>query len=151
MSDTELLIKLFDTLKDASKETQQMCLAILQNQNNISNFMDNIPIQELKDTLKEHSKEAAADMDVCTETIETTSHSILERVKVIEGKIGKMILTVLVVFALFSSAVLIGTLIQKSDKSTDIDIENLLENHEIKENKKFKEILEKIEELHKKK
>ena len=43
MAEADLLIKLFDTLKDASKETRDLCQAMLTNQNNIGNYIKNLP------------------------------------------------------------------------------------------------------------
>ena len=130
MSETDLLIKLFDTLKDASKETQQLCHAILTNQNNIGNYMKNIPIQEFKEALKEHDKESADKVDSCTETVEEKTDSILSKVNVIETKISKMILVVVVSFALLTVAFIVGRLSMDTKSLEDKIQQNQEEEHQ---------------------
>jgi len=122
MSETDFLLKLFDTLKDASKETQQLCHALLTNQNDIGNLLKNIPVKELKDTLKEHSKESSADIKACTEIIELKNDGVLDRLKTVETKIAKMILVVIVAVGLFSAALLIGSLVRDKDDSINSEI-----------------------------
>jgi len=131
MSDTNLLIKLFDTLKDASTETQRMCYAMLENQNNIVNNMQNIPIQELRDALKEHSKESTDEIDACTETVETKTNKILDKVNIIDTKIGKMITVVLVAFSLLAISFIVGRLSMESST-----VEKKIEQKEDEEHKK---------------
>jgi hypothetical protein len=91
MAEIDLLIKLFDTLKDSMKDQQTVHNALLNNQNDIGNYMKTLPIEEIKLMLKEHSKE-----------------SILAEVKDIKGKIKNMILVVIVAVSLFGIALLIG-------------------------------------------
>ena len=52
MSEADLLIKLFDTLKDSIRDMQQLCQAMLTNQTNIGNYVKNLPIDEVKELLK---------------------------------------------------------------------------------------------------
>ena len=108
MAEVDLLLKLFDTLKDASKETQQLCHALLTNQNNITNYMGNLPMDELKMALRDHAKDSSDEIGTCTETVETKTDNILSVVKTIDSKVGKMILVVLVSFSLFSIAFFMG-------------------------------------------
>jgi hypothetical protein len=110
MSDFDLLLKLFDTLKDSSKDTQDLCHAMLTNQNNIGSYIKNLPVDELRNALKEHNKESADNIDACTETVETKTDAILKIVDLIETKIGKMITVVIVAFALLTVAFIIGRL-----------------------------------------
>ncbi len=122
MAEHDFLLKLFDTLKDSSKETQQLCHALLTNQNDIGNLLKNIPVKELKYILKEHSKESSNDIKTCAEAVETKSDTILDRIKTIEAKIGKMILVVIVAAGLFSVALLIGTLVRDKDDGVHSEI-----------------------------
>ena len=108
MADMDLLIKLFDTLKDTMKDKQNAHNALLSNQNDIGNHMKTLPIEEIKLMLKDHSKESTSDIDSCTETVESKSDAILEEVKEIKGKIKNMILVVIVAVSLFGIAILIG-------------------------------------------
>lgn len=145
MSETDLLLKLFDTLKDASKETQQLCHAMLTNQQNIGSYIKQLPMTDLKEALKEHSKEASDEIGTCTETVETTTDTILERVKLIESKIGKMILVVLVAFTLFSSALFVAKYITTSDSESHEKLEKVIAT----QNDQIIELQKTIENLHK--
>lgn len=108
MADVDILIKLFDTLKESNKETSDLCHALLQNQNDISNYIKNLPMEEVKQLLKDHAKESSDEIDSCTETVEEKTDGVIEEVKKIDTKISKMILVVIVAFSLMSLAILIG-------------------------------------------
>jgi len=108
MSDIDLLIKLFDTLKDSMKDQQTVHNALLTNQNDLGNHLKTLPIEEIKQILKDHTKDSSDDIDSCTETVESKSDAILEEVKDIKGKIKNMILVVVVAVSLFGIALLIG-------------------------------------------
>jgi len=108
MSDIDLLIKLFDTLKDSMKDQQTVHNALLTNQNDLGNHLKTLPIEEIKQILKDHTKDSSDDIDSCTETVESKSDAILEEVKEIKGKIKNMILAVVVAVSLFGIALLIG-------------------------------------------
>ena len=110
MSEADLLIKLFDTLKDSIRDMQQLCQAMLTNQSNIGNYVKNLPIDEVKELLKEHSKDSSVEIETCSETVETQADAILNEVKELKGKVKTMIIIVIVAFTLFTSAILIGKL-----------------------------------------
>jgi cell division protein FtsL len=116
MAEVDLLLKLFDTLKDSSKDTQQMCQAILSNQTNISHYIKNLPLGDLKDLLKEHAKASGDDINTCTETVESQSDGILKEIKTLRGKVKIMITVVIVAFSLFSIASLIGIITYQTRK-----------------------------------
>ena len=119
MAEVDLLIKLFDTLKDSSKDTQQMCQVMLTNQNNIANYIKHLPIEELTDALKDHSKESSEEIGTCTETVESTTDTILTELQLMNGKIKTMITVVIVAFALFSIASLFGVITYQAQKGRD--------------------------------
>ena len=108
MAEIDLLIKLFDTLKDSMKDQQTVHNALLTNQNDLGNHLKTLPIEEIKQILKDHTKDSSDDIDSCTETVESKSDAILEEVKDIKGKIKNMILVVVVAVSLFGIALLIG-------------------------------------------
>jgi hypothetical protein len=154
MAEVDLLIKLFDTLKDASKDNYQLSQALLTNQNNIGNYIKSLPMDDLRQALKDHSKQSASDIGTCTDTVEIKSLDILKEVKAIGGKIRTMIIVVTVAFTLFSLAAMIGVIAYNvSGKTKDTkSIERLIDekfDYILKEsNKKDIEILETIRKLH---
>jgi hypothetical protein len=102
MSEIDLLIKLFDTLKDSSKETQDLCRAMLTNQTKIGGAMQGIPFDEIKTMLKDHAKESSKEIDTCSETVEMKTDGIMEEVKALGNKVNRMILVVVVSFSIMT-------------------------------------------------
>jgi gas vesicle protein len=127
MAEVDLLIKLFDTLKDSIKDMQNLCQALLTNQTSIGSYMKSLPMDEVKQLLKEHSKESTDEIGTCTETVETQTDTILTEVRDLKGKVRTMIIVVLVAFALFTSAVLIGRLSIDTNKAHDEMIPTIVE------------------------
>jgi len=117
MAEVDLLIKLFETLKDALRDTNQLCQAMLNNQTSIANHMKTLPIEDLKQVLKEHSKESSDDIGTCTETVETQGVNILNEIRDLKGKVKTMIIVVVVAFTLFSSVLLVGKLMVDTDQT----------------------------------
>lgn len=138
MAEIDLLIKLFDTLKDASKETRDLCQAMLTNQNDIGNYIKNLPMTDLTQALKEHSKESTDEIGACTETVETKSDVILQEVRTIKQKVKTMIIVVMVAFSLFGMSLLIAGVVMQ--KPTDTTHEQLQET--------IKHLEKQIESLH---
>lgn len=108
MAEIDLLLKLFDTLKDQLKEMQQLSQALLTNQNNIGNYMRSLPMDEVKQLLKDHSKESTDEIGTCTETVELKATDIIDSVNSMKAKVDRMVLVIKVAFSLFGAAVLIG-------------------------------------------
>lgn len=117
MAEVDLLIKLFETLKDALRDTNQLCQAMLNNQTSIANHMKNLPIEDLKQVLKDNSKESSDDIGTCTETVETQGVNILNEIRDLKGKVKTMIIVVVVAFTLFSSVLLVGKLMVDTDQT----------------------------------
>ena len=108
MAEIDLLIKLFDTLKDSIKEVQNLSNALLTNQNNIGNYIKGLPMEDIKQTLKDHSKDSAADISSCTSTVETKTGDIMESIKGLKERVGRMILVVIVISSILGLGILIG-------------------------------------------
>ncbi len=147
MAEVDLLIKLFDTLKDSIKDTQNLCHALLTNQTSIGSYMKSLPMDEVKELLKDHSKESTDEIETCTETVETKSDDILGAVNSMKEKVDKMILVIKVAFALFGAAILVGGItyeyIKKQDQKVILKQKND-EHNELKKELKdeFKKALE---------
>ena len=127
MAEIDLLLKLFDTLKDSLKDIHTANNALLTNQNDISNHIKGLPMEEVKQLLKDHAKESSDDIDSCTETVESKSDTILNEIKIIKDKIKTMIIVVSVAFALFTSAALIGVIVYNIQKEEEAPSHSTLE------------------------
>jgi hypothetical protein len=101
---TDLMIKLFDTLKQSSDKGEIILQKLIEQQHNLIGHIEYLPIKELQEALKDHNIESKGDINTCTETVESKSDTILEKVQVIESKISKAILVIIVAFTLFSAA-----------------------------------------------
>lgn len=120
MSEIDLLIKLFDTLKDSSKETQELCRAMLTNQTRIGSTMKGIPFDEIKSMLKEHAKESSQEIDTCAETVETKSDGLMEEIKNIGHKVNRMILVVVVAFSVMTGGYFLIKYAADTDNSKEL-------------------------------
>lgn len=109
----DLMIKLFDTLKQASDKNESSILSLIQQQDKLVGHIEHLPIKDLQDALKEHNKDSKDDIDSCTETVESKTDNILEGLSEIKEKVKTMITVVLVAFALFTAAGLIGAISYK--------------------------------------
>jgi hypothetical protein len=108
MDNVELMVKLFETLKESSDKSESTLRKLIEQQHSLISLIEYMPVKELHEALKDHSKVSSIEIGTCTDTVNLTSDSILEKVKIIENKIGKMILVVVVAFAVLSMGYLIG-------------------------------------------
>ena len=149
MADVNLLIKLFDTLKDSSKDTQQMCQSMLSNQASISHYIKSLPLDELKGLIKDHAKNSEDDIGICKDAVEEKSDDILKEVKGMTGKVKTMITVVIVAFSLFTIAGLIGVIAYESRKpklNEHVDEFYRQEEADIRHDELKKEIIDSLKE-----
>jgi beta-lactamase regulating signal transducer with metallopeptidase domain len=138
----DIMLKLFDTLKESADKNTQAINGLISQQNELINHVKYLPIQELRDTLKDHSTKSGTDINVCTETVQTKSGDILQKVKDIDGKINKMLIVIGVVFSLLAVAYFIAR------STTDVD--QIKKEVALDEQKLRKQITEDIESRQKK-
>ena len=110
----DLMVKLFETLKQSSDKNEATLQKLIEQQHSLIGHIEYLPIKELQIALKDHNKESSDEITTCTDTVNTTSNSILERVKKIDGKIGKMITIVLVAFSLLTITFVIAKMTMDS-------------------------------------
>lgn len=153
MAEVDLIIKLFDVLTESSKETRKGIQAVLTNQNDIGNYIKTLPLNDVKETIKDHNNTASDKITTCTDSVYATSDKILERVEVLRGKVIMMVTIVLVTFAVFTSAVFIARFtitppIEHLDlKETIIELKSTLEKDKKQQAKLIEELRESIKEL----
>jgi len=129
---TDILLKLFDTLREQMRDMQRLSQALLDNQNSIGNYIRSLPMEETRDLLQSHSKNSTDEIGTCTETVEAQTDTILEEVKDLKGKVKTMIIVVVVAFTLFTFAIMIARLTDDEGGTS------------------HQQLIEKIEELEKK-
>ena len=103
MSDNiTILVKLFETLKESSDKNEDATQQLIVQQLELVGHIKHLPIEDLKQALKEHAKDSADSIDLCAETVEVTGKDLMEEIKKLAGKVNKMILVVLVTFTVLT-------------------------------------------------
>jgi hypothetical protein len=125
----DIIIKLFDTLKDSTDKNERTMQTLINQQQALVDNVKHMPIDEIKQDIKDHIVSAHDERK-----------EISGKVDKVDSKVTKMILVVVVAFALISSAVLIGRMSQPTDTSTHSSIEETIES-----------LNQKIDDLHDKK
>lgn len=100
--DIDLLLKLFDILKDSSDKNEEATQQLILQQIEMLNYMKNMPIADLRRALKEHSEKSGEDIDTCTETVETTTGDIMSAINNIARKIDRMLWAVGIIVSLLA-------------------------------------------------
>jgi hypothetical protein len=103
MSDNiTILVKLFETLKEASDKNEDATQQLIVQQLELVGHIKHLPIEDLRQALKDHAKDSADNIDSCTETVEITGKDLMTEIKKLASKVNKMILVVLVTFAVLT-------------------------------------------------
>lgn len=98
----EILVKLFETLKDSSKRSEEMTQRLVMQQVELVNQIKNLPVEDLKEALKEHAKESINEIDECAGSIELHTTELKVILNNILSRVNKMILVVSITFMLFT-------------------------------------------------
>jgi hypothetical protein len=99
----DFIIVLFKTLKEAIYDMNSTLKDMLNNQKTIGTYVENLPIKELKDTLKEHNKESNENIDECTEAVNLQTKDIIEGISNIKDILIRTIITISVFFGIVTS------------------------------------------------
>lgn len=145
MQDTNItiLIKLFDTLKESSTRNEESTQKLILQQLELVGQIKSLPVDDLKQALKEHAKESAENIGSCSGIIEIKTDTIMEALRTIINKLNRMMLIVLVVTSVATVAYFTIKTVndnnnnkakisyQMSDDELDIleDIRNQMEEH----------------------
>jgi hypothetical protein len=95
----DIILKLFDTLKDSTDKNERTMQTLIGQQQVLVESVTHMPINEIRQEVKDHIVSAHEERNGISK--------ILNKV---DSKITKMILVVVIVFTLFSSAVMIAKL-----------------------------------------
>ncbi|MCK5611085.1 hypothetical protein KAR91_54935 [Candidatus Pacearchaeota archaeon] len=103
MSDNiTILVKLFETLKESSDKNEDATQQLIVQQLELVGHIKHLPIEDLKQALKEHAKDSSDNIGACTETVEVTGKDLMEEIKKLSSRVSKMILVVLVTFTVLT-------------------------------------------------
>ena len=145
MSDPiETLNRLFDTLRDASNRNEKSTDKLIDQQIKLIGEIKNMPITDIKTALKDHADQTAVDK----KEIDTHTNEIMEMLRIILGKVNKM----MTVFALVV-AITMGTYVVirylAEDKNSVEELRQELKEKRQAEQKEFLEMIKiEMEKLH---
>jgi len=126
-----ILIKLFDTLRESSNRNEDSTQKLIMQQLELVGQIKNLPVDDLKQALKEHAKESADNIDGCSGIIELKTNDIMEALRTVINKLNKMMLIVVVVTSVLSGGYfIIKTITDTQSKVyiTDEKTQTLLES-----------------------
>ena len=155
MSDNiDILLKLFETLKDSSDKNENATQQLIVQQLELVGHIKHLPIEDLRQALKDHAKEADISIDACSETIENTTGDLMKVIQNMSSRVNKMIIVVVVAFTVLATAYGIVKTMGDSDSKFDtwkekIDIEQEEARHKIA-NELIEELRKEMRRLHSK-
>lgn len=118
---SEIIIKLFDTLKDSTDKNERTMQTLINQQQALVDNVKHMPIDEIKQDIKDHIVSAHDERK-----------EISDKVDKVDSKVIKMILVVVVAFSLFSVAYFVVRSTSDIDKvKEEITREQEIEHDEI--------------------
>lgn len=125
MSDNiTILVKLFETLKDSSDKNEETTQKLIVQQLELVSHIKHLPIEDLNQALKDHAKDSANDIDACAETVEITGKDLMTEIKKVASKVNKMILVVLVTFAILTGTYVFISNVADYSKKVEVQKKN---------------------------
>jgi len=88
---SDIILKLFDTLKDSTDKNERTVQALINQQQTLVDNVTHMPIDEIKQDIKDHVISAREERK-----------DISDKIQKIDLKVTKMIITVLVAFAIIT-------------------------------------------------
>jgi len=141
----EIIVKLFDTLKESSTRTTDALNDLISQQNELISHVKHLPINEFQNALKDHAKSTVDEFIKSSEKTTESSNKILEKIKNIDSKLSKVLIVISVAFALSG----VVYFLVRSTIDTDKIMLKIEEKQNTEHNKLMEEIKNEIEKLHK--
>ncbi len=139
-----ILLKLFETLRESSDKNENTTQQLVVQQLELVGHIKHLPIEDLRDALKEHAKESSEDIDACSETVENTSGDLMLEIKKLISKVNKMILVVIVAFTVSAVAYGIIKTVADSDSKFDVWQEKIEKTQKEEHHKIANEVIEEL-------
>ena len=154
---TEVILKLFDTLKESSKDVKTSVEKQTDAIVHLSSLLkEGVTLDEIKKIIDEHNIHSGKhldDIDTCAGTIEDNSTVILQVLKGLSKKVSTMIIVVVVTFALMAISYLfvsnsvetiIKNKIEESIKTEETYMYDPSHNELLEQIEKIKKQMEKL-------
>ncbi len=142
-----VLLKLFETLKESSDKNEEATQQLIVQQLDLVGHIKYLPIEDLRQALKDHAKESSSDIDLCSETVTTTSGDLMAEIKKVGSKVSKMILVVVVAFTLVTGLYVIIRSVADRDLQKKVDV-TLTEEHRAITDEVIKEMRKEVLKMH---
>jgi predicted PurR-regulated permease PerM len=149
-TNAEIIVKLFDTLKDSSDRTSEALRNLISQQNDLITHVKQLPVSDLKQALKDHSDKTIDQFNSCNNSTERNTNSLLEKLRNIDNKMTKVLIVISVAFSLIAIAYFVVRSTTDTSKLTKEIIEQVEGNQDKKHNEIVEAIKKEIEKLHKK-
>ena len=112
---SDIILKLFDTLKDSTDKNERTIQTLINQQQTLVDNVTRMPMNEIRQEIKEHVISAKKERE-----------DISDKVDKVDYKISKMIIVVLVTFTILSGSYLfVRSSIDSDHTKIKIDIEEL--------------------------
>jgi len=98
----DVLVKLFDTLKFSSDKNEDATKQLISQQQDLVTYINNLPVKDLRDAIKEHSKDSKTNIDNCSNAVAVKTKDLMTEIKKVNSKVSKMILVVAVAFTILT-------------------------------------------------
>lgn len=129
----DILVKLFETLQAASDKNSEATKQLIIQQLELVNQIKSLPVDDLRQALKEHAKDSAANIDACSQVVSVTSNDVMSLLRSVNGKLTKMLIALGLIVTIATG----GYFVIRST----VDNEQIIEKHL---DKKFNEMSERI-------
>lgn len=149
MSDSvEILSKLFDTLKDASDKNEQATQKLVEQQIVLVGKIKSMPMEDLKTALKEHSDRSENNMTTCNGIIELKTAEIMDLLRILLGKINKILIVFSLVVAITAGSYVIIRYLAEDHVDINVLRQELKKEREAEQIEILEKIQQQMEELH---
>ena len=88
---SDIIIKLFDTLKDATNKSESTMQTLITQQQTLVDTVKHMPMNEIRQDIKDHIISAQKERK-----------DISSKIEKVDSKVGKMIVVVVVAFAILT-------------------------------------------------
>jgi predicted PurR-regulated permease PerM len=143
---SEIIVKLFDTLKDSSDKTTEALNNLISQQNELISHVNHLPIDDLKQALRDRSDQAAKDVEKSS----IDSKTILEKLRDMDKKLSKVLIAIAVAFSIIAAAYIIVRSTTDTNKIINTVVKRIDQDQDQKHDRIINEIKKEIEKFHKK-
>ena len=118
---SSVLVRLFDTLKDATDKNEESTQELISQQADLVTHIKNLPIKDLKALLELHAKNSKTEVDTCSANVTTKTDDLMKEILKIGNKVSRMILVVIVAFTILMGTYVIIRNVAEKDQIYDYE------------------------------